>query len=32
MPHLNFTLVLPLIAVLWAAGLGVLAVGQRYRR
>ncbi|HEY1420937.1 MAG TPA: hypothetical protein VGG90_09550 [Candidatus Dormibacteraeota bacterium] len=32
LPHLNFTLVLPLIAVLWAVGLGTLALKQRYRR
>lgn len=32
LPHLNFTVVLPLIAVLWAVGIGALAVRQRYRR
>jgi len=32
LPHLNWTLVLPLIAVLWAVGSGALHLRQRYRR
>ena len=32
LPHLNWTFVLPLIAAMWAVGLGVLALKTRLRR
>lgn len=32
LPHLNWTMVLPLIAVLWALAVGGLALRQRYHR
>ena len=32
LPHLNWSLVLPMICVLWALGTAALALRQRYRR
>ena len=32
LPHLNWTFVLPLMAVMWALGLGVLNLTTRFRR
>jgi|GEM_PF-753071 len=32
LPHLNWTLILPLMALLWAIGTGALELRQRYRR
>ena len=32
LPHLNWTLVLPLMTMLWGLGLGVLALRYRFRR
>jgi len=32
LPHLNSTFVLPLMAILWGVGVGVLALKYRFRR